>query len=155
LQTAAGLPAVAAVDDELDTVRAGPGEAVLSAAATTGTATVVSAHDFEGTPSREAMVETLEAACEYGTVGKLAVTAGNLDDAFSVLDVTRTLARAGKTVATMAMGEAGRHTRAVAPVYGSRVGYAPVDPTAATAPGQYDLLTLSELVDRLGGRRSA
>jgi len=49
----------------------------------------------------------------------------------------------------MAMGEAGRHTRAVAPLYGSRIGYAPVDPDAATAPGQYDLATLAGLVDRL------
>jgi 3-dehydroquinate dehydratase-1 len=51
----------------------------------------------------------------------------------------------------MGMGEAGRHTRAVAPVYGSRLGYAPVDPADATAPGQYDLATLAELVDALGG----
>jgi len=47
------------------------------------------------------------------------------------------------------MGAAGRHTRAVAPLYGSRIGYAPVDPSAATAPGQYDLATLRDLVDRL------
>jgi 3-dehydroquinate dehydratase-1 len=49
----------------------------------------------------------------------------------------------------MAMGEAGRHTRVVAPLYGSRIGYAPVDPARATAPGQYDLGTLSRLVDEL------
>jgi 3-dehydroquinate dehydratase-1 len=47
------------------------------------------------------------------------------------------------------MGEAGRHTRAVAPAYGSCVGYAPVDPDRATAPGQYDLATLADLVPRL------
>jgi 3-dehydroquinate dehydratase-1 len=49
----------------------------------------------------------------------------------------------------MAMGEAGSHTRAVAPVYGSRVGYAPVDPAESTAPGQYDLATLRTLIDEL------
>jgi 3-dehydroquinate dehydratase-1 len=49
----------------------------------------------------------------------------------------------------MAMGEAGRHTRVVAPLYGSRIGYAPVDPSRATAPGQYDLATLSRLVGEL------
>ena len=42
-----------------------------------------------------------------------------------------------------------RHSRAVAPLYGSRIGYAPVDPAEATAPGQYDLATLSELVGSL------
>ena len=49
----------------------------------------------------------------------------------------------------MAMGEAGSHTRAVAPGYGSRIGYAPVDPERATAPGQFDLETLRGLVERL------
>ncbi|MFC6725501.1 type I 3-dehydroquinate dehydratase, partial [Halobium palmae] len=49
----------------------------------------------------------------------------------------------------MAMGQPGRHTRAVAPVYGSRIGYAPVDPADATAPGQFDLGTLRTLIDLL------
>jgi 3-dehydroquinate dehydratase-1 len=47
------------------------------------------------------------------------------------------------------MGAAGRHSRAVAPLYGSRIGYAPVDPADATAPGQYDLATLRSLVTQL------
>jgi 3-dehydroquinate dehydratase-1 len=34
-------------------------------------------------------------------------------------------------------------------VYGSRIGYAPVDPARATAPGQYDLATLRGVVDAL------
>ena len=67
-----------------------------------------------------------------------------------LLAVTRTATREGRRVATMAMGEPGRHSRAVAPLYGSRVGYAPVDPAEATAPGQYDLATLAGLVERLG-----
>jgi 3-dehydroquinate dehydratase-1 len=52
----------------------------------------------------------------------------------------------------MAMGASGSHTRAVAPVYGSKIGYAPIDPDRATAPGQYDLGTLRRLVDRLSER---
>jgi 3-dehydroquinate dehydratase-1 len=38
----------------------------------------------------------------------------------------------------------------VAPLYGSKNGYAPVDPAEATAPGQYDLATLASLVEQLG-----
>jgi 3-dehydroquinate dehydratase-1 len=49
----------------------------------------------------------------------------------------------------MAMGAAGSHTRAVAPLYGSKIGYAPVDAGDATAPGQYDLATLASLVTTL------
>ena len=56
---------------------------------------------------------------------------------------------AGHRVATMCMGEPGRHTRAVTPLYGSKIGYAPVDAADATAPGQYLLATLRALVDGL------
>ena len=82
-------------------------------------------------------------------MAKLAVTAEDSDDALDLLAATRAHAAEGRQVATMAMGEAGRHTRAVAPVYGSKIGYAPVDPVEATAPGQYDLETLRSLVDAL------
>jgi 3-dehydroquinate dehydratase-1 len=53
------------------------------------------------------------------------------------------------------MGEAGRHSRAIAPVYGSVLGYAPLDPADATAPGQYDLATLATVLDHLGVRGGA
>jgi 3-dehydroquinate dehydratase-1 len=113
------------------------------------TAVIVSTHDFEGTPGRERLEDLLAAACEHGDVGKLAVTADSPDDVLALLGATRTATVRDETVATMAMGEAGRHSRAVAPLYGSRIGYAPVDPASATAPGQYDLATLSDLVERL------
>jgi 3-dehydroquinate dehydratase-1 len=95
------------------------------------------------------MRETLVRASELGDVGKLAVTASDPGDALALLSVTYELSNEGRRVATMAMGEAGRHSRAVAPIYGSRIGYAPVDPASATAPGQYDLATLRELIEWL------
>jgi 3-dehydroquinate dehydratase-1 len=91
----------------------------------------------------------LERACAYGDVGKIATTAHSTDDVLAMLGATRERTAAGDRVATMCMGEAGRHSRAVAPLYGSRIGYAPVDPSEATAPGQYDLATLRRLVDEL------
>ena len=112
---------------------------------------VVSTHDFESTPSEKAMADRLHRATEFGDVGKIAVTATDREDALSVLSVTHELTNAGVSVATMAMGQAGSHTRAVAPVYGSKIGYAPVDPAKATAPGQYDLETLRELIEQLSG----
>ena len=141
--------AVAAVDVELHEVAGGDGLDVVEAARETGTAVVVSVHDFEGTPPRNELRRLVERASEYGDVAKLAVTAESLDDTLALLAVTRAHTSAGRTLATMAMGEVGRHTRAVAPLYGSRIGYAPIDPSRATAPGQYDLETLSRLVDEL------
>ena len=141
--------AVAAVDVELHEVVGGDGLEVVDAARDAGVSVVVSVHDFEETPPRDELRRLIERASEYGDVAKLAVTAESLDDTLALLAVTRAHASAGRTVATMAMGEAGRHTRVVAPLYGSRIGYAPVDPKRATAPGQYDLATLSRLVGEL------
>jgi 3-dehydroquinate dehydratase-1 len=110
---------------------------------------VASTHDFEATPSRERLDDLLAEAAERGDVGKLATTARDRSDTLALLSATHAATTAGRTVATMAMGAPGSHTRAVAPLYGSRIGYAPVDAADATAPGQYDLATLSSLVATL------
>jgi len=152
LETAVEYDAVTAVDVELaalDGEGAHDADRVVSHAREHGATVVVSTHDFEATPAEDAIVDRLERACEYGDVGKIATTAQDRGDVLALLAATHRLTKAGETVATMAMGEAGRHSRAVAPLYGSRIGYAPVDPADATAPGQYDLATLRTLVEQL------
>ncbi|WEL16613.1 3-dehydroquinate dehydratase [Halorhabdus sp. SVX81] len=149
LEAAVTDDAVAAVDVELATAREGDADALIETAREHEVRVIVSTHDFEATPPMGDLQETLRDACEYGDVGKLAVTAETPDDVLDLLVATRAATVEGHTVATMAMGEAGRHSRAVAPLYGSRIGYAPVDPDAATAPGQYDLATLADLVAEL------
>ncbi|MCU4717840.1 type I 3-dehydroquinate dehydratase [Halapricum hydrolyticum] len=143
--------AVEAVDVELETMRSGDGQRVVEHAREHGADVVVSSHDFEDTPGMTDLQETLREACGYGDVGKLAVTAQARADVLDLLVATRAATAEGDRVATMAMGEPGRHSRAVAPLYGSRIGYAPVDPAEATAPGQYDLATLRGLVETLAG----
>jgi 3-dehydroquinate dehydratase-1 len=149
LREAAGHDAVVAVDVELAALGTDAGDRTAAHARDRGAAVVASAHDFEGTPAPPTLRNVLARAARAGDVGKVAVRATDPDDALAVLAATRAATRAGERVATMAMGEAGRHTRALAPVYGSRIGYAPVDPAGATAPGQYDLATLRRLVDDL------
>lgn len=155
LEAAVGSEHVAAVDIELAALRRGGalGAAAVSVAEEAerlDVSVVVSVHDFAGTPSERAMASLLTAAADLGDVGKLAVTAESRTDALALLSATHAVDATGERVATMAMGKAGQHTRAVAPVYGSRIGYAPVDAADATAPGQYDLETLARLVDDLG-----
>ncbi|WP_115865112.1 type I 3-dehydroquinate dehydratase [Halorussus litoreus] len=163
LAEAAELACVCAVDVELTSLARGEGETegevgadrvadadrVVERARRSDTAVIASVHDFERTPPRDDLRGLLDEATERADVGKLAVTARDADDVLDLLAVTREFASAGERVATMAMGAAGRHSRAVAPIYGSRIGYAPVDPAEATAPGQYDLATLARLVDEL------
>jgi len=147
LRAAVEVPAVEAVDVELEAVDdCAP---VIETAREEDVAVIVSSHDFETTPPKARLERSLDRACEHGDVGKLAVTAGSVDDVLALLAATRSRTADGKTVATMAMGEAGRHSRAVAPLYGSRIGYAPVDPAEATAPGQYSLERLRRLVSQL------
>jgi len=149
LERAVEYDPVVAIDVELAAIRGGDGRRVVKRAREHGTAVVVSVHDFEATPGRGRMRSLLRAAGDHGDVAKLAVTATDRGDVLDLLAVTD---GADGRVATVAMGEAGRHSRAVAPLYGSRIGYAPVDPADATAPGQYDLATLRTLVDGLRGR---
>ncbi|MFO7925253.1 MAG: type I 3-dehydroquinate dehydratase [Natronomonas sp.] len=155
LRDALAYDAVGAIDVELEALEAGgrgdtdTARALVTDADDADVAVVVSTHDFDGTPPMSELRDRLRRASEYGDVGKIAVTARDRGDALSVLSVTHELTEAGVPVATMAMGPAGSHTRVVAPVYGSKIGYAPVDPDNATAPGQYDLGTLRALVNRL------
>ena len=149
--------AVVAVDVELAALRgnAPDGEqshavALRETAREEGVTVIASVHDFESTPEEDVLVELLADAAAEGDLGKLATTAGGRADALAMLAATHRATAAGHDVATMCMGEAGRHTRAVTPVYGSQVGYAPVDSDEATAPGQYELATLRRLLDGLG-----
>ncbi|WP_435195805.1 type I 3-dehydroquinate dehydratase [Natronomonas sp. EA1] len=149
LRTAAEHPSVEAIDIELAVVEEPKGRETVAHAHEHDATVVVSVHDFEATPDQEQLERLLARAAGAGDVGKLAVTAHDADDTLALLAATRALTREGARVATMAMGDAGSHTRAVAPVYGSKIGYAPVDPANATAPGQYDLETLRGLVEAL------
>lgn len=140
---------VEAVDIELDAVQSGDGQRVLEAADDHGVATVVSVHDFERTPAPERLRELLRAAGTHGDVAKLAVTAETPADVLDLLTVTHEATQDGETVATMAMGAVGRHSRVVTPLYGSRLGYAPAATEDATAPGQYNLQTFRRLYEAL------
>lgn len=141
--------AVTAVDIELASVKDGDGHRVVEHARAHEVAVIVSAHDFDTTPSTTAMRRILTDATGIGDVGKLSTTATTTRHALDLLTVTLERTEAGDHIATMAMGELGQHTRAVAPVYGSRIGYAPLTAATATAPGQYDLATLRSLIDAL------
>jgi 3-dehydroquinate dehydratase-1 len=154
LERAASHDAVEAVDIELAAIEAGDHEGTLSTLGAEAS-TIVSVHDFDRTPPESACRSLLEDAVAYGDVGKLATTARDPADVLPLLGATRSVSVCGEPVATMAMGEAGRHSRAIAPVYGSVLGYAPLDPADATAPGQYDLATLATVLDHLGVRGGA
>lgn len=148
LAKAASLEFVFAVDIELDWL-VGTGAAEVLQAAGPDTTVIASTHNFDETPAFEECQALLEAACEAGDIGKTAFQASTHGDALRVLQLAEWARTQDFAAATIAMGQAGRHTRALAPVYGSRLTYAPVDTEASTAPGQYDLETLHSLLELL------
>ena len=149
LERAVTQAAVGAVDVELASIQSGAAQSLLERAREHDVSIIASWHDFDGTPSRDRFRARLRVAAEAGDVGKAAVTADSVEDVLLLLAITHELTRAGFRVATMSMGAIGRHSRVIAPLYGSRIGYAPIDPADATAPGQFDLETMASLVSTL------
>ena len=149
LATAATLEPVAAIDLEYQSIRDGSAKTTVETAADADVAVIASIHDFADTPSKPTLITQLRDAAAAGDVGKLAVTATSPMDVLSLLAATDEVHRNGGRVATMAMGAIGRHSRIIAPIYGSRIGYAPIDSAEATAPGQFDLSTMRSLIDAI------
>jgi 3-dehydroquinate dehydratase-1 len=112
-----------------------------------GALSIVSYHDFKKTPSEKDMLDVLAQCSEKGDIAKLAVTPGSLEDVLALFDATL---KAQKPVCTIAMGEAGRHSRIVAPVYGSMLTYGYV--RKPVAPGQMRVDKIIEGLQILGLR---
>ncbi|WP_247729423.1 type I 3-dehydroquinate dehydratase [Halovivax limisalsi] len=153
LERAIEVEPVAAVDVELAAIRRGTARSLLERASERGVAVIASVHDFEATPSERAMERLLARASEHADVAKLAVTPDAPADTLALLSATARATERGLSVATMAMGQLGAHTRVVAPIYGSTIGYAPVDAERATAPGQLPVAELAGLYERLCSER--
>lgn len=149
LAVAAENPAVDAVDFELRSLEKNENADAFDTVRALDVSIIASVHDFDRTPSGSQIARLLFSACQYGDVGKIAVTATTRADVLTLLSITHQFDTMGLTVATMAMGERGKHSRVVAPLYGSKIGYAPIRSAAATAPGQFDLETLRQLISAL------
>ncbi len=138
------MPFVEAVDIELNADEEQRNK-VVEAAKAAGVTVIVSAHDFNETPSVEDMKEILNSAHEAGgDIAKLAVMAKTKQD---VLDVLQATADMEKQVCTIAMGEVGKHSRIVAPCYGSRLTYGAI--AQAVAPGQIKIHELKSALEIL------
>jgi len=136
------LPLADAVDIELC---ARDKDKVVKSARIAGKTVIISKHDFQKTPVPDVMMEIIDESFEAGAdIAKLAVTPGSLDDVLHLLDVTL---HAKGAVCTIAMGIQGRHSRVIAPVYGSVMTYGYVEKTVA--PGQLRVDELRYILDRI------
>lgn len=123
------LPLADAVDIELN---AETRDSVVENAKKTGKTVIISTHDFHTTPDFDVMMGIVAESFDAGAdIAKLAVMPGSFEDVLRLFNVTL---HAKGAVCTIAMGEMGRHSRVIAPVYGSVMTYGYVE--TPTAPGQ-------------------
>jgi len=133
------IPHADAVDIELCAEKR---DQVVQETKNAGKKVIISTHDFQNTPDNEVMSGFIRESFEKGAdIAKLAVMPHSLDDVLRLLEVT--LHSSGH-VCTIAMGETGKHSRVMAPIYGSVMTYGYVD--IPVAPGQ---LRVDELKNML------
>ena len=138
-----------AVDIELSAERE-ERDCVVKAARTSGKTIIISSHDFLKTPSFQEIKATLEEAFLAGAdIAKLAVMPHSMRDVLDLLRVTLDAREAGRAVCTIAMGKTGKHTRVIAPFYGSVLTYASVEGTVSAAPGQLPVDKLKKIMELL------
>jgi len=100
---------------------------------------IVSYHDFQGMPEIDELAAIKGRMKKAGAaIAKIAVTPKRLKDD---LDLLGFLLAADMPLCLIAMGDLGRHLRAVAPLYGSALAYGYI--RESTAPGQMSLAELS------------
>ncbi len=103
---------------------------------------IVSYHDFDGMLGSDELRSVLEEMKKTGAaIAKIAVTPSSLKDNLLILSF---LLEADMPLCMIAMGDVGRHLRAMAPLYGSVLTYGYI--TEPTAPGQ---MSVSELLQAL------
>lgn len=135
---------VDAVDIEVGTeIR----DSVMKAADRNNLPVILSYHNFHMTPSKETLLMIIDAMFEEGgDLAKIAVMPKTQRDVITVLEV---LLEAKKPACAIAMGELGKHTRLIAPLYGSALTYAHAG--KKTAPGQIHISYLKKALDMFLG----
>ncbi|KKG08605.1 type I 3-dehydroquinate dehydratase [Methanosarcina sp. 2.H.A.1B.4] len=138
-----------AVDIELSASRE-ERDKVIKAAKDHGKTVIVSSHDFSKTPSPQEMKAILTEMFLAGAdIAKLAVMPQSMEDVLNLLRITLDLRKEGKSVCTISMGKPGKHTRVVAPLYGSVLTYGSVESGAAAAPGQLPVDEVKKIMEML------
>jgi 3-dehydroquinate dehydratase I len=138
-----------AVDIELSTGRVAR-DRVVKAAKTCGKTIIVSSHDFSKTPAFQEMKTIFEEAFLVGAdIAKLAVMPHSMRDVLDLLGVALETREAGGPVCAIAMGKLGKHTRVIAPFYGSILTYAAVEGAVSAAPGQFQVDEVKKIMELL------
>ena len=134
------------IDAELST---DPGE-FISHIKKTGAKTVLSFHDFSGTPSLSELKDILEQEISTGAdVCKVVTTAKHMKDNLTLLNFTSG-ASAKTKIVSFAMGELGRTSRLLSPLFGGFFTFASLKQSEETAAGQMCIQEMKKAYELLG-----
>lgn len=123
---------------------------VLEVASRHGVPVIVSYHNFRDTPSKEQILGIVQEEVEAGcNIVKFAVTPVHPRDVLVALDATwEAKEMTGLPVISMSMGDMGRYSRVIGPLYGCDLTFASLG--KASAPGQIDVREIRYLLSSLG-----
>jgi 3-dehydroquinate dehydratase type I len=142
---------VSCVDVEFSTPAA-LRDPILKRARSRGVSTIVSHHDFSGTPAATHLIKIVEKISETGCdIAKVVTSAKNREDAFRMLDfIVQIQGRLKVPVVAFSMNDVGKITRFIGPIFGVPLVYAAA--VDRTAPGQLNVaatkILLKELMPR-------
>jgi 3-dehydroquinate dehydratase type I len=109
-----------------------------------GAKLIVSFHDFERTPELSLLNKVLEEEIDWGAeICKIVTTARSVEDNLNTINFVSEASKKAKIVC-FAMGELGKLSRLLSPVFGAFFTFASIDEKRKTARGQ---LTIQEMRD--------
>jgi 3-dehydroquinate dehydratase type I len=115
-----------------------------------GAKVIVSFHDFEQTPPMSKLGKVLDEELALGAdVCKIITTARSVEDNRITLDFVSEASKKAKIVC-FAMGELGKHSRLVSPVFGAFITFASLDEKRKTAKGQLTIQEMNSAYEALG-----
>ncbi len=131
------------VDIEMDTEE-DLREKVMEYAKDNGCSVIISKHNFDGTPILNDLIEIMEEQMNMGAdIGKIVTYAKDPHDCHTIFDLLIHADEVGFDLVAFAMGELGRKTRVIAPMYGAPFMYACIH--EPVADGQLDVDTLKDI----------
>ncbi len=115
-----------------------------------GVKPIISFHDFNKTPSLSLMSKILKREIKSGAdVCKIIATAKSIDDNLTVLNFVSKTGKSNKTIC-FAMGEMGKSSRLLSPLFGAFFTIASLQSGRETAPGQLTIQEMRALYKTLG-----
>ena len=115
-----------------------------------GSKVIVSFHDFDKTPSLSTLTSVLDEQLSLGAnVCKLITTAKKVEDNLTTLNFVSDVSKLAEIVC-FAMGELGKTSRLLSPVFGAFFTFACLDEERKTAKGQLTIQEMKNAYQTLG-----